>query len=302
MAVITTGSFPKSLWPGVKKWWGQGYGEDAEQYRQLFMIETSDKNYEEDVQIIGMGQASVKTEGGSADYDTVGQGYISRYIPVAYTKGFIVTYEQQQDNQYAEVAKSGATATGFAMRQTNETICANVYNRAFDSNYTGGDGKELLATDHPTDAGDQSNELSVAADFSEGALEDLLIQVGKAQDHVGNIIALKGQKLIIPVDLQFEVCRVLDSVLQSGTGNNDVNALNYKGMLPEGVAINQYLTDPDAWFVMTNCPNGMKMYQRDKIDMMEDNDFDTMNAKAFSYDRYTPGWTDWRGLYGSAGA
>ncbi|RLC69144.1 MAG: hypothetical protein DRH97_00735 [Chloroflexi bacterium] len=302
MGVITTGSHPKALWPGVKRWWGIGYGEHPEQYKQLFDIMSSTQNYEEDVQNIGMGKANVKNEGQSVSYDTISQGFTSRYVHTAFTKGFIVTFEEQRDNLYEKVSGSRAKATGFAMRQTKETVGANVYNRAFDSSYTGGDGKELLATDHPTDTGDQSNELAVAADFSEGALEDLLIQIGKSEDHVGNKIALMGQKLIVPVDLQFETCRVLDSVLQSGTGNNDVNALNYKGLLPGGVAINNYFTDVDAWFVMTNCPEGMTMYQRDNIGLQEDNDFDTMNLKAFSYDRYSVGWTDFRGMYGSAGA
>jgi len=302
MTVITTGSHPKALWPGVKRWWGVGYGEHPEQYKQLYNIKTSSQNYEEDVQTIGMGQADVKNEGQAASYDTISQGYVSRYVHTAFTKGFIVTYEEQKDNLYEKVSGSRSKAVGFAMRQTKETVGANPYNRAFDSSYVGGDGKELLATDHPTDSGDQSNELAVAADFSEGALEDLLIQIGKAEDHVGNNISLMGEKLIVPVDLQFETCRVLDSVLQSGTANNDVNALNYKGLLPGGVAINNYLTDIDAWFVMTNCTEGMTMYQRDNITLTQDNDFDTMNLKAFSYDRYSVGWTDWRGLYGSAGA
>lgn len=302
MSVITTGNHPKALWPGVKAHFGVGYGENREEFRDLFEIVSSTQNYEEDVQIIGMGMAPVKAEGSSTTYDQTIQGYISRYVHIAYSIGAIVTYEELMDNLYEKVASSRAKAIGFSMRQTKETVAANVYNRATNPSYTGGDAKELLATDHPTDSGNQSNELAVAADFSETALEDLLIQIGKAKDHKGLQISIMGEKLIIPVDLEFEACRVLDSVLQNDTANNAINALRYKGKLPKGVAVNHYLTDTDQWFVMTNCPDGMKMYQRDSFDLKQDNDFDTDNAKMKSYDRFSVGWTDWRGVYGSPGA
>ena len=300
--VINTGSHPKALWPGVKGWYGVGYGEHPLECLDLFDSYTSDQNYEEDVQMIGMGLAPVKAEGQSVTYDTMSQGYVSRYVHIAYSLGFIVTYEELMDNLYEKVAGSRAKALGFSMRQTKETVGANIYNRAFDSNYTGGDGTELCATDHSTTSGDQSNELAVAADMSESSIEDLCIQIMNATDDKGLKISLMPKTLHIPPALAFEAERILNSVLQNDTANNAINAIRSLSAIPGGAKVNHYFTDTDAWFIRTNCPDGMKMYQRDSYDLKEDNDFDTDNLKAKSYDRYSFKWTDWRGVYGSPGA
>lgn len=300
--VITTGNHPASLWPGVNAFWGRMYDEHVTQYTEIFSMKSSSKNYEEDVEVTGFGLAPVKGEGSSVSYDSETQGPTSRYTNVPYALGFIVTYEEIKDNRYEVVGKRRAGALAFSMRQTKENVGANVLNRGFNSSFTGGDGKELFATDHPTVDGTQSNELATAADFSEASLEDLLIQISNAKNSRGLRISLKGQKLIVPPNLQFEAQRVLKSELRVGTADNDINAHRSMGMLPEGYCVNNYLTDTDAWFVRTNAPNGLCGFDRETISFTKDNDFDTMNAKAKCYERYVFGWTDFRGAYGSPGA
>lgn len=302
MSIIMTGNHPKALWPGVKAWFGVGYGEHSEEFRDLFEMATSAQNFEEDVQLSGFGLMPVKNQGSSTTYTGQTQGYVSRYTHVAYSMGFIVTYEEQRDNLYEKVSGSRAKALGFSKRQTKENVAANVYNRGFSSTYTGGDGKELLATDHPSAVGSQSNELATSADISEVAIEDLIIQIMGATDYKGLKIALMGQTLLVPRQLWFEANRILKSELQAGQANNDVNALRLTGSLPGGIKVNHYFSDSDAFFIKTNCPDGMKMYQRDGFDLKQDNDFDTDNAKAKTYDRYSVGWSDWRGVFGSPGA
>ena len=300
--VITTGNHPKALWPGVKAWWGRQYDEHQEEFVDLFDADTSTKNYEEDVQVTGFGMAPVKAEGASVQYDSETQGITSRYTHVAYALGYIVTREELDDNMYEVVSKRRAQALAFSMRQTKETVAANVYNRAFTAAYSGGDGKELLATDHPTLSGDQSNELATAADFSEASLEDLIIQIMGVTNERGLKISLMPRCLIVPRQTWFEANRVLKSTLQNDTANNAINALKATNALPEGIKVNHYLSDQDAWFVRTNAPRGMLHYQRTPIEFTQDNDFDTENAKAKNYERYSFGWTDFRGLYGSPGA
>lgn len=300
--VITTGSHPKALWPGIKAWWGRSYKEHTEEYPYLYELDTSERAYEEDVEVTGFGLAPVKPEAGSISYDSETQGYVSRYTHVAYALGYICTYEELKDNLYEVVSKRRAQALAFSMRQTKENVHANVYNRAFNSSFTGGDGKELLATDHPSLAGDWSNELSPAADISEAAIEDLIIQIMGATNSRGLKINLMPRCVLVPRQLWFEANRILKSTLQNDTANNAVNVLKATNALPDGIKVNHYFTDQDAWFMRTNAPRGMVRYQREEADFDQDNDFDTRNAKAASYERYSAGWTDPRGLYGSAGA
>lgn len=300
---ITTGAHPKALWPGVFRWFGLSYDEHEKEWTALFEQNTSKKQYEELVNSHGFGLAVRKDEGAPITFDTHSQGYIKRFVHVAYALGYIVTFEELRDNLYAELSKARAKALAFSMAQTKEITGANIYNRAFNSSYTGGDGKELLATDHPLMTGGTfSNELSVAADLSEAAIEELLIQIDGAVNDRNLKIALKGEQLIIPRQLRFEADRILKSTLQYDTANNTINALKASNSLPKGVTVNHYLTDADAWFVRTNCPNGMMMFQRDNVMFDKDNDFDTKNARASAYERYSFGWVDPRGLYGSAGA
>ena len=305
MAVITTGAHPKALWPGVHDWFGTSYVEYPEEYPELFDFETSKKNYEEDVESINFGLAPVKNEGSSIAYTVDNQGYVKRYRHTAYALGFIVTHEEKSDNLYEKVGKRRARKLAFAMRQTKETVCANVYNRAFNGSFTGGDAIELLATNHPSTSGNQSNELATPADLSEASIEDLLINIAKATDSPGNKIALRGTKLIIAPNEMFEAERILRSELRVGTANNDINAVRNMGLLPKGYIVNHYLTDVDAWFIRTTAPAGMTFFDRESgrgaPAFDQDNDFDTKNAKAAAYMRFSVGWTDWRGLYGSPG-
>lgn len=250
----------------------------------------------------GFGLAPEKPEGTGVSYDSEEQGTVTRYTHVAYALGYIVTREELDDNLYEEVSMRRAQALAFSMRITKETVGANVINRAFNSSFTGGDGKELIATDHPTKTGTQSNHISTAADLSETALEDLIIQIMGAKNSRGLEINLMPRCLLVPRQLWYEANRILMSTLQNDTANNAVNALRTTNALPDGIKLNHYLTDPDAWFVITNAPRGLTHYQRVPAEFSQDNDFDSENAKAKSYERYSFKWSDWRGLFGSPGA
>lgn len=302
MAIMTTGSHPKELWPGVKAFFGLTYDEHTEEFSLIFDQDSSDKAYEERQLVTGLGLAPVKNQGAGVYYDAGTQGYTSRLTNITYGLGFVITREAIEDGQYESKAKQMARATAFSMRQTKENVGANVLNRGFNSNYTGGDAKELFSTAHPTRAGNQSNHIATAADLSEASLEDLLIQVMGATDDRGLKISLIGRSLHVPRQLSFEATRILKSVQQAGTANNDVNALREMGMLPDGVKVNHYFSDADAWFVKTNCPEGMIYQNRRAVEFTQDNDFDTENAKAKATERYAFGWTDWRAMYGSPGA
>lgn len=300
--VITTGNHPKALWPGIKAWWGRTYAEHQEEWPHLFQQDTSHMNYEEDVQIIGFGLASVKPEGAGTVYTSEVQGFISRYVHLAYSLGYIVTQEELEDNLYEKVSKRRAASLAFSFRQTKENVAANIYNNAFSSSFLGGDGVSLLNTAHPnTSGGTFSNMLSVGADLSEASLEDLIIQIMGATDDVGNLINIMPQSLLVPRQEWFNANRIMKSVFQSGTANNDINVIKAEGTIPGGIHVNHYFTSPHAWFLRTNCPDGMKMYQRVAISFEQDNDFDTGNAKAKSRERYSFFWTDPRGLFGSNG-
>lgn len=299
--VITTGSIPKSLWPGIKHWWGSFYNDYNMQYLDLFDKDYSDKQYEEDVQVVSFGLAPQKAEGSPVTYDSENQGFVNRSTHVAFALGYIVTREEIADNLYEKVARRRTESLARSMYQTKENVGANVYNRAFNSSFAFADGKELIATDHPTQAGDQSNELTVAADLSEASLEDLSIQIMKAKDDRNLTIQLLNRSLIVPPDLHFEAHRILGSVYQNDTANNAINVLYSDNRFPEGIKINQYLTDTDAYFIRTTAP-GLVYYERDSIEFSQDNDFDTENLKVKSYERYSFTNYDWRAIYGSPGA
>lgn len=299
--VITTGNHPAALWPGVKAIYGRSYDEHKEEWSQIFTTSDSDKKYEEVFEVTGFGLAPVKDEGNGTQYDSETQGDLSRLTNVAYSLGYIVTREERDDNKYMEVSGRRAKALAFSARQTKENVGANILNRAFDSNYTGGDGVELLSTAHVTKSGNQSNHITNAADLSEASIEALNIQIMQAQNSRGLKISLMGDCLIIPPQLWFKANRIMKSTLQSGTANNDINVLKATNAFPGGIVLNHYLTDADAWFIKTNAPEGLVHYQRVANEFTQDNDFDTENAKAKFYERYVFGWNDWRGLFGSPG-
>ena len=301
--VIMTSNHPKALWPGVKAWWGKAYQDHQTEYTDLFETMTSEKAYEELVQNVGFGLAPVKAQGAAVTYDSEIQGPTTRFTHVAYALGYVVTHEELKDNLYAEVSNTRAASLARGFRQTKERVGAAVYNNATTSGYTGGDGVVLLSTAHPnTSGGTFSNKLSVDADLSEASLEDLLVQIMQATDDRGLLINLMPKGLHIAPANWFNANRILESVYQVDTANNNINVIKATGALPMGVKINHYLTDADAWFVRTNVPNGMIYFEREGATFDQDNDFDTMNAKAKGYERYSFGWVDPRGVYGSTGA
>lgn len=300
--VITTGAHPKALWPGVKVWWGRSYDEHAVEYTDLVDMDTSSQAYEEDVGLTGFGLAAIKPQGAGVQYDTESQGFVKRYTHVTYGLGYIVTMEELQDNLYMVVSKRRASANAFSVRQTKENVAANVYNRAFSGSYTGGDGVSLISASHPTKAGNQSNYLATPADLSEASLEDLIIMIMGAVNERNLKINLMPKSLHVARQEWFEANRIMKSTLQVHTGDNTPNVLKMTNALPGGIKINHYFSDADAYFIRTNCPEGMKGYQRMPIKFTQDNDFDTENAKAKSMERYVFGWTDWRGIYASEGA
>ena len=298
---ISTGAHPKALWPGIKAWWGRSYNEHVEEYGDLFDIETSDKAYEEEVEITGFGLAPVKPEGTAIVYDTETQGAVSRYTHVAYALGYIVTYEELRDNLYEAVSKRRAQALAFSMRQTKENVSANVYNRAFNASYVGGDGTTLISATHPTVAGNQSNQLTTSADLSEVAIEDLVVQIMLTINNRGLRISNLPQSLHVHPTSWFEANRILKSVLQADTNSNSINVLKATNAFPKGIKVNHYFSSNTAWFIRTNIPYGMVMFRREGISFDQDNDFDTKNAKAACYERYSVGWTDWRQTWGTPG-
>lgn len=302
--VITTGNHPKALWPGIKAIFGGTYKEWDEEYSKIFDKVESDMKYEEYFEVTGFGLAPVKPEGDSVSYDSESQGFDHRLTNVTIALGYVVTMEELMDNLYERVSGRRANRLAFSMRQTKETIAANILNRATDTNYLGGDSKELLATDHKTQDGTQSNELGTAADLSEASLEDLIIQIQKAKNTRGRKMQLMPEGLIVAPDEWFNANRILKSTLQNDTANNAVNALKATNSLPGGIILNHYLTDADQWFVKTKLPagEGLIYQERMAIEFDQENDFDTKNAKAAACERYVFGWSDWRALYGSPGA
>jgi len=301
--VINTGSHPKLLWPGVYTTWGQIYNSHEKEYTDLYEIRNSDKAYEQGVQITPFGLAPVKPQGSPVTYDSEVQGAVSTYQHIAYALGYIVTFEELRDNLYKEVATRRAEANAFSMNQTVENVGAFLYNNAFSTTYfTTADGAALCSTAHVNATGGTfSNALSPAADLSEAALEDLTIQIMGATNDTGLLINIMPRSLHISRQEWYNANRILKSVLQSNTANNNINVLKATNAFPEGIKMNHYFTSAHPWFVRTNAPNGMTFFWRDEPMFDQDNDFDTKNAKAASYMRFSVGCTDPRGIYGSNG-
>jgi phage major head subunit gpT-like protein len=301
--VMTTGSFAKLLWPGINSIYGAAYAEYPQEFMDIYDKQTSRKAFEEDVQMTDFGMAQIKKEGDAISYASSEQGYIHRYTHVTYALGFIITREMMEDDQYDMMANRRAKGLAFSKRQTKETVAANFLNRAFNSTYAGPDGVELCSTAHVHyTGGTWANELAVAADLSEASLEQACIDISKFTTDAGSKIAIQPQTLIIPADLEFEAARILKSIQQNDTANNAINAIRVLGKFPKGVKVNHYMTDADAWFIKTNCPDGLKYFERRADDFATDNDFDTENAKYKATGRYSFGCTDRRAIYGSPGA
>ena len=301
--VITTGSHPKLLWPGIYTTWGQVYDSHEKEYTDLYDIRSSDKAYEQGVQITPFGLAPVKGQGAPVTYDGEVQGPVTTYTHVAYALGYIVTFEELRDNLYKEVATRRAEANAFSMNQTVENVAAFPYNNAFATTYfTTADSAALCSTAHVnTTGGTYSNALSPAADLSEASLEDLTIQIMGTQNDTGLLINIMPESLHIARQEWYNANRILQSVLQSDSANNNINVLKATNAFPKGIKMNHYFSSAHAWFIRTNCPEGMTFWWRDEPMFDQDNDFDTKNAKAASYMRLSVGCTDPRGIFGSNG-
>lgn len=301
--VINTGSHPKLLWPGIFTTWGQIYDSNEKEYCDLYEIKTSDKAYEQAAQITPFGIAPVKAQGAPVTYDGEVQGAITTYSHLAYALGYIVTFEELRDNLYKEVATRRAEANAFSMNQTVENVGAFIYNNAFSTTYfTTGDGVALCSTAHVNaTGGTYSNALSPAADLSEASLEDISVQIMGAQNDTGLLINVMPRSLHVSRQEWFNANRILKSVLQPDSAQNNINVLKATNAFPEGIKMNHYFTSAHPWFIRTNAPNGMTMFWRDEPMFDQDNDFDTKNAKAASYMRFSVGCTDPRGIYGSNG-
>ena len=298
---ISTGSFAKALLPGIHKWVGMEYKDYMPEYSAIFEKNTSTKAFEEEVGVTGFGYAAVKTEGNSITYDDMEQGFTQRYTHAVVALGFIITREMYEDNQYMEIGLRKTKGLVFSMKQTKETIAANILNRAFNSDYVYADGLELCSLLHVNKSGGTwRNELATAADLSESSLEQACLDIGEFTNDRGMLIKILPKKLIIPPELEFDAARILKSIQQSGTANNDINALRTLSKIPD-IIVNHYLTDADAFFIKTDCPDGMKYFQRRELKTDTEADWDTENAKFKATERFSFGATDPRGIFGSPG-
>ena len=300
---ISRQQLAKELEPGLNALFGLEYKNYENQHTEIFDIENSDRAFEEEVMLSGFANAAVKSEGSAVTFDTANESFTSRYTHETIALAFAITEEAIEDNLYDRIATRYTKALARSMAQTKQIKAANVLNNGFSSSFPGGDGKELFATDHPTvSAGDLKNELSTSADLSETSLEQAMIDIAAFKDERGFKIAARGLKLIIPSELQFTAERILKSPARVGTADNDLNALSSKGMLPQGYVVNNYLTDTDAFFIKTDVPNGMKMFNRAALKTAMEGDFDTGNVRYKARERYSFGFSDWRGMFGSPGA
>jgi len=293
-------SFAKMLEPGLNTLFGLEYDSYPAEYEAVFESNTSQKAFEEDVLLSGFGNAPTKGEGAAISYDAASQQWTARYQHETIALAFSITEEAEEDGQYGSIASRYTKALARSMASTKEIKAANVLNNATSTN--GGDGVPLLSTSHPTQNGNQSNTLSTAADLSETSLEAILIQIADMKDDRGLRIAAQGQMLVIPTAYTFVAERLLESQLRTGTADNDINAIRSGGYLPKGYHVMRRLTDSDAFFVTTDVPDGLKMFQRSPMKKGMEGDFETGNVRYKVRERYSFGFTDWRGVFGTEGA
>jgi hypothetical protein len=292
----------KELEPGLNALFGLEYNRYDNEHAEIYDTENSDRAFEEEVMLSGFANAQVKAEGQGVSFDDAQETFTSRYQHETIALAFAITEEAIEDNLYDRLASRYTKALARSMANTKQVKAANVLNNAFDSSFKGGDGKELCATDHPTIAGSFSNELATSADLNETSLEQSLIDIAGFTDERGLKVAARGVKMIIPSELQFTAERLMKSQGRVGTADNDINAIGSMGMIPQGYVINHYLTDSDAFFIKTDVPNGMKMFVRSPIKTAMEGDFDTGNVRYKARERYSFGFSDPRGIFGSPGA
>ena len=294
--------FASMLEPGLNTLFGLEYDSYPPEYSAVFEANTSNKAYEEDLLLQGFGSAPTKDEGAAISYDSGSQQWTARYQHETVALAFSLTEEAEEDGQYGSIASRYTKALARSMASTKEIKAANVLNNAQTAGFTGGDGVVLLSASHPTTAGNQSNVLATAADLSETSLESILIQISDMKDDRGLRIAAQGTQLIIPTAYTFVAERLLESQLRTGTADNDINAIKSGGYLPKGYHIMRRLTDSDAFFVQTDVPDGLKMFQRSPMKKGMEGDFETGNVRYKVRERYSFGATDWRGIFGTEGA
>lgn len=300
MAIISTGSFPQDLRPGVRMWFGAAYKLYDTKYDKILDVKVpDDRAYEEDVMMSNLGLAQVKTQGAAVTYDSGQQMFTTRYPHIQYGLGFVITQEMMDDGVALKMGQTFAEALKQSMLRSREIVASNVYVNGFSSSYLmeGGDGVCLFSSAHPTAGANFSNVPSSAASLSEASLEQMVIDVMNYKDNRGQIITVKPDKLVIPIALQFTAHRILKSVLQNNTADNATNALRDMGMLPGGVVVDPYLTSTTNWFVKTD-QQGLNFFNRKDITLSDDNEFDTENAKFKGLMRHSVGWSDPRAGYG----
>jgi len=299
---ISRSQLVKELEPGLNALFGLEYKNYANEHSQIFDTENSDRAFEEEVMLSGFGNAGVKPEGQSVNYDAATETFTARYTHETLALAFSITEEAIEDNLYDRLASRYTKALARSMANAKQVKAANVLNRGFNSSYTGGDGLELFSTAHIIVSGTEQNELSTAADLNETSLEQAMIDIAALTDERGLKIAAQGRKMIVPSALQFTAERLLKSVGRTGTADNDISAVVSMNVVPQGYVVNHYLTDTDAWFLKTDVPNGLKHFVRAPIKTAMEGDFDTGNVRYKARERYSFGWSDWRGIFGSPGA
>ena len=298
---ISRGQLVKELEPGLNALFGLEYKRYENQHAEIFDTENSDRAFEEEVMLSGFANAQTNPEGSAVTFDNAQETFTSRYTHETIALAFSITEEAIEDNLYDRLASRYTKALARSMANTKQVKAANVLNNAFNNSFVGGDGVELCSTLHPTIAGTFSNELAVSADLNETSLEQSLIDIAAFTDERGLKIAARGVKMIIPSALQFTAERLMKSAGRTGTADNDINAVVSMGMVPQGYVVNNFLSDDDAFFIKTDVPNGMKMFVRSPIKTAMEGDFDTGNVRYKARERYSFGFSDPRGMFGSPG-
>jgi hypothetical protein len=302
---ISRAQLVKELEPGLNALFGMEYDRYENEHAEIFSTESSDRAFEEEVMLTGFGAAPTKTEGAGVAYDSAQESFTARYSHETVAMAFALTEEAIEDNLYDRLASRYTKALARSMAHTKQVKAASILNNAFNTSgaYNGGDSVSLCNSAHPTALGPSfSNTPSVAADLNETSLEQGIIDIAAFTDERGLKVAVQARKLVIPKELQFTAERLMKSTLRTATADNDINAIRSMGMVPEGYAVNHFLTDTDAWFLMTDAPNGLKMFNRAGIKTAFEGDFDTGNVRYKARERYSFGWSDPRGIYGSSGA
>ena len=300
---INRAQLVQELEPGLNALFGLEYSRYENEHTEIFDTENSDRAFEEEVMLSGFGEAPVKGEGAAVTYDYAQETFTARYSHETVALAFALTEEAIEANLYDSISARYTKALARSMSQTKQVKAANVLNNGFSTSFPGGDGKPLMTTDHPTlTAGDQANEPSTAADLNETSLENAMIDISAFKDERGLKTNVQARKLIVPPALQFVADRLINTPNRVGTSDNDINALRNMSMLPDGYVVNHFLTDTDAFFIKTDAPNGLKHFVRSPMSTGMEGDFETGNMRYKARERYSFGFSDWRGIYGSPGA